>query len=113
MSVFLEVNHLLCETRHNALSDESCSCAVLNRLLLSWFKNSVVIICRVQHISDPKDYSRGNANALPFLRNKSPHVKLPSLEDQEAEFVRPLTIGQPGLRDPVSREHPQYSSMDR
>ncbi|KER27242.1 hypothetical protein T265_05645 [Opisthorchis viverrini] len=41
----------------------------------------------------------GNANALPFLRNKSPHVPIPNLEGQETVFVRPLTIDQPGMRD--------------
>ncbi|KER28826.1 hypothetical protein T265_04432 [Opisthorchis viverrini] len=45
----------------------------------------------------------GNANALPFLRNKSPHVPTPNLEGQETVFVRPLTIDQPGVRD-SSRE---------
>ncbi|KER22754.1 hypothetical protein T265_09200 [Opisthorchis viverrini] len=44
----------------------------------------------------------GNANALPFLRNKSPHVPTPNLEGQETVFVRPLTIDQPGMRDSVS-----------
>ncbi|KER22336.1 hypothetical protein T265_14883, partial [Opisthorchis viverrini] len=41
----------------------------------------------------------GNANALPFLRNKSPHVPTPNLEGQETVFVRRLTIDQPGMRD--------------
>ncbi|KAG5443756.1 hypothetical protein CSKR_111011 [Clonorchis sinensis] len=44
----------------------------------------------------------GNVNALPFLRNKSPHVPTPNLEDQETVFVRPLAIDQPGMRDSVS-----------
>ncbi|KER25008.1 hypothetical protein T265_07460 [Opisthorchis viverrini] len=44
----------------------------------------------------------GNANALPFLRNKSPHVPTPNLEGHETVFVRPLTIDQPGVRDSVS-----------
>ncbi|KER24375.1 hypothetical protein T265_07934 [Opisthorchis viverrini] len=44
----------------------------------------------------------GNANALPFLWNKSPHVPSPNLEGQETVFVRPLTIDQPGMRDSVS-----------
>ncbi|KER32196.1 hypothetical protein T265_01631 [Opisthorchis viverrini] len=45
----------------------------------------------------------GNANVLPFLRNKSPHVPTPNLEGQETVFVRPLTIDQPGMRDSVCR----------
>ncbi|KAG5443411.1 hypothetical protein CSKR_109938 [Clonorchis sinensis] len=44
----------------------------------------------------------GNANALLFLRNNSPHVPTPNLEDQETVFVRPLAIDQPGMRDSVS-----------
>ncbi|KAG5446839.1 hypothetical protein CSKR_112407 [Clonorchis sinensis] len=44
----------------------------------------------------------GNANVIPFLRNMSPHVPTPNLEDQETVFVRPLTIDQPGMRDSVS-----------
>ncbi|KAG5446645.1 hypothetical protein CSKR_108303 [Clonorchis sinensis] len=44
----------------------------------------------------------GNANALLFLRNNSPHVPTPNLEDQETMFVRPLAIDQPGMRDSVS-----------
>ncbi|KAG5449157.1 hypothetical protein CSKR_104741 [Clonorchis sinensis] len=43
----------------------------------------------------------GNANALLFLRNNSPHVPTPDLEDQETVFVRPLAIDQPGMRDSV------------
>ncbi|KER28788.1 hypothetical protein T265_13518, partial [Opisthorchis viverrini] len=44
----------------------------------------------------------GNANTLPFLRIKSPHVPTPNLEGQETVFVRPLTIDQPGVRVSVS-----------
>ncbi|KAG5453908.1 hypothetical protein CSKR_111430 [Clonorchis sinensis] len=44
----------------------------------------------------------GNANALLFLRNNSPHVPTPNLEDQETVFVRPLAIDQLGMRDSVS-----------
>ncbi|KAG5446624.1 hypothetical protein CSKR_112416 [Clonorchis sinensis] len=43
-----------------------------------------------------------NANGSPFLRNKSAHVPTPNLEDQEAVFVRPVDIDQPGMRDSVS-----------
>ncbi|KAG5443242.1 hypothetical protein CSKR_111060 [Clonorchis sinensis] len=43
-----------------------------------------------------------NANALPFLRNRSPHVPTPNPEGQETVFVRPLTIDQLGMRDSVS-----------
>ncbi|KER21311.1 hypothetical protein T265_15120, partial [Opisthorchis viverrini] len=38
-----------------------------------------------------------NANALPFLRKKLPHVPTPNLEGQVTVFVRPLTIDQPGM----------------
>ncbi|KAG5449065.1 hypothetical protein CSKR_100278 [Clonorchis sinensis] len=41
----------------------------------------------------------GNANVLPFLRDKSPHVPTPNLENQETVFVIPLTTEQPGVRD--------------
>ncbi|KAG5447306.1 hypothetical protein CSKR_110153 [Clonorchis sinensis] len=44
----------------------------------------------------------GNANALLFLRNNSPHVPTPNLEDQETVFVRPITRNQPGMKDSVS-----------
>ncbi|KER27071.1 LOW QUALITY PROTEIN: hypothetical protein T265_13882 [Opisthorchis viverrini] len=46
----------------------------------------------------------GNANALPFLRNKLPHVPTRNMEGQETVFVRPLTIDQPGMRDYECRE---------
>ncbi|KAG5452994.1 hypothetical protein CSKR_110357, partial [Clonorchis sinensis] len=44
----------------------------------------------------------GNANALPFLRNRLPYVPTPNLEDQETVFIRPLAIDQPGMKDSVS-----------
>ncbi|KAG5444904.1 hypothetical protein CSKR_103583 [Clonorchis sinensis] len=44
----------------------------------------------------------GNTNALPFLRNKSPHVQTFNVKDHEAVFIRPLSIDQPGMRDFVS-----------
>ncbi|KAG5441216.1 hypothetical protein CSKR_102430 [Clonorchis sinensis] len=44
----------------------------------------------------------GNTNALLFLRNNSPPVPTPNLEDQETVFVRPLAIDQLGMRDSVS-----------
>ncbi|KER26156.1 hypothetical protein T265_06516 [Opisthorchis viverrini] len=44
----------------------------------------------------------GNANALPFLQNKSPHVPTPNLEGQETVFVRPLPMDQPGMRDSLN-----------
>ncbi|KAG5451311.1 hypothetical protein CSKR_112993 [Clonorchis sinensis] len=56
----------------------------------------------------------GNANALLFLRNNSPHAPTPNLEDQETVFVRPLAIDQPGMRlCECRRDTPQYSSMGR
>ncbi|KAG5442937.1 hypothetical protein CSKR_104780 [Clonorchis sinensis] len=58
---------------------------VLNQSL--WLKS---LIARQQCLA-------GNANALPFLWNKPPHVPTPNLEDQETVFVRPLTIDQPGM----------------
>ncbi|KAG5452358.1 hypothetical protein CSKR_105216 [Clonorchis sinensis] len=44
----------------------------------------------------------GNANALLFLRNKSPHVSTSNLGDKKTVFVRLLTIEQPDMRDSVS-----------
>ncbi|KER28782.1 hypothetical protein T265_04473 [Opisthorchis viverrini] len=52
-----------------------------------------------------------NANALPFPRNKSPHVPTPNMEGQETVFVRPLPMDQPGMR-PFELEMAQWLGFE-